>query len=295
MYSDKLVACIKVNGRILRENKGNVLLPFGCEYSILVKNLDSVRQQVNISVDGKMAGDNLIIAPNSSLELERFIRNGNLESGNRFKFIERTAGIESHRGIGGDDGIVRVEAWREKVAQVVDETIVRKHYYDDWYPVPRPYPVRPWPPYPRPHPYCGIHGSSRPMSRPGTPHAAASGSSRKLTPTRSRSIPGADRADRSHRRVEHGVVGPAEASIGLSDIGITVPGSESNQKFQLVSGFPLYAQSTVIVLHLLGELGVKTVSRPVTVNTKPRCETCGKSNKGTAQFCSQCGTALVLV
>lgn len=67
MYSDKLVACIKVNGRILRENKGNVLLPFGCEYSILVKNLDSVRQQVNISVDGKMAGDNLIIAPNSSL------------------------------------------------------------------------------------------------------------------------------------------------------------------------------------------------------------------------------------
>ena len=74
MYSEKLIACIKVNGQILRESGETVTLPFNSEYSIYLKNLDSVRIQASISVDGQDAteGTRLIINPNSSLELERF-------------------------------------------------------------------------------------------------------------------------------------------------------------------------------------------------------------------------------
>ena len=80
MYNDKVVAAIKVNGQVLRESGDTVILPFGCEYSILAKNLNSVRAQISVSVDGQDAteGTRLIIAPNGSVELERFIRAGNL-------------------------------------------------------------------------------------------------------------------------------------------------------------------------------------------------------------------------
>jgi hypothetical protein len=52
MYSNKLVASIKSNGKILREFNDKVYVPFGTEYSILIKNLNTVRASVNIFVDG---------------------------------------------------------------------------------------------------------------------------------------------------------------------------------------------------------------------------------------------------
>src|SRR3990167_3218745 len=140
-YLEKLVVCIKANSQVLRESDGVVTLPFGSEYSILIKNLDSVRIKVKISVDSADATDgaSLIVEPNSSFELERFIRNGNLIAGNRFKFIERTPDIEAHRGIQVDDGVIRVEAWSEIRRPVVHEPIV--HYYPKYSHPPRyPYP-----------------------------------------------------------------------------------------------------------------------------------------------------------
>ena len=116
MYTNRFVCSVKVNGKILREQSSLVTLPFGSEYTILLKNLNSRRAMVKVSVDGQDAteGTRLIIAPNATLELERFIKNGNFSRGNRFKFIERTAGIEAHRGIKADDGLIRCEFWSEK-------------------------------------------------------------------------------------------------------------------------------------------------------------------------------------
>lgn len=274
VFQNKLVAAVKVNGQVLRESGDVVVLPFGSEYSILIKNLDSVRQQVDVSVDGKIAAERIVIAPNSSLELERFIRDGNLESGNRFKFIERSAAVEVHRGVKEDDGIVRVEAWREKVAQVVDEWLFRKHYINEYYPVPRPYyqPMRPW--WDR---------------RPGIPMRSmsmrpqASAARRPMHPTRSGPSRPMSRPSANNM------------SASFNDAGITVAGSQSNQRFHLVSGFTLHDVSTVMVLHLRGMLAGKPVSAPVTVKAKSACETCGKSNKANSKFCAQCGTSLVLL
>lgn len=277
VYQNKIVAAIKVAGKVLRENQNSVTLPFGCEYSILIKNLDSRRVTVKVSVDGKDAteGTWLVIPANSDIELERFIRNSNFESGNRFKFIERTGEIEGHRGIGAEDGLIRIEYKRELVVRE-EETIIRRKVVDEYSPLfpPCPYP-RPWPP-------VRMRGMS------------ASGSvTRKMSmPTRARrSAPGMDSARRPDSFVP-------EATVSMDcafDPGITVAGSESNQKFVPAEWFRTEEQSEVIVLKLRGKVGELPVEQPVTVDLKPQCSTCGKVNPGMAAFCQQCGTALRLI
>ena len=78
-----------------------------------------------------------------------------------------------------------------------------------------------------------------------------------------------------------------------NDVGITVPGSKSEQKFSTVSSFALESEKHSMIIKLLGETeDNKPVVAPVTVKHKPKCVTCGKQNKATAKFCSSCGTAL---
>lgn len=109
MYSNNFAAAIKVNGKILREFGDTVYLPFGSEYSIRLKNLNNTRAKVNIEIDGEKVTDSgLVLNENQTVDFERFIRNGNLTEGNRFKFIERTSKIEDHRGIKLEDGIITI-------------------------------------------------------------------------------------------------------------------------------------------------------------------------------------------
>ena len=100
MFNQKLVASIKSKGKILREFKDTVYVKFGSEYSILLKNLNSVRVIANVYIDGENAvPGGLVLNAGQTVDLERWIKNGNLTEGNRFKFIERTGDIEDHRGI----------------------------------------------------------------------------------------------------------------------------------------------------------------------------------------------------
>jgi len=115
MYQEKFIAVVKCNNKILREqNKCEVHLPFGSEYSLLFKNLDSRRVNVNVSIDGTdiLFGRSLVIDANSEMELERFL--DNISHGNKLKFIEKTEQISNHRGDKIDDGIIRIEYAFEK-------------------------------------------------------------------------------------------------------------------------------------------------------------------------------------
>ena len=109
MYSNNLAAAIIVGGKVLREFGDTVYLPFGSEYKIRIKNLNSVRAKVSIEIDGQCVTDgSLVVDAFGTTDLERFIRNGNLDRGHRFKFIERSEKIEQYRGIGAEDGIVSI-------------------------------------------------------------------------------------------------------------------------------------------------------------------------------------------
>jgi hypothetical protein len=286
VYRNRFVAAIKVGGKVLRETSDSVSIPFGSEYSILLKNLNSVRAQVKVSVDGKDAteGTWLIVEPNGSIDLERYIRDGNLDRGNRFKFIERTKDIEDHKGIGVEDGLVRVEYKMEQV--VVEQPVIRTKYYDQWVPVERPYyydPYWPYHPYPRRWPYYdkiwyGTNSLSNSSTFSSTSNfvgnAHSSGNMMAMNLSKC-SEPVQDSA--------------------FNDAGITVPGSESSQRFVSGAYFKTESQSEVIVIKLRGVVAGKKVSAPVTIERKPKCSTCGKVNKGDALFCSKCGTALNLI
>lgn len=271
MYANKLAVALKSAGKVLREFKDTVYVPFGTEYSILIKNLNTRRVSVTLSIDGVDATENvsLLIDANSDMELTRFIKNGNLANGNRFKFIERSGSVEQHRGVGIEDGLIRVEFEFEREIPKIAQ-------FDPW--------------------------QHRIGSNGYNPDAGRWFSSTE-TYTSAASTKGLRSADLMNiAAVGNGITSSysstavATAAIPTNDVGITVPGSVSDQQFHTTYGFVGDGVKHAIVLKLLGETDAGTpVVSPVTVKAKPACITCGRVNKATAKFCSNCGTSLVLV
>lgn len=271
MYNNKFVATIKHGGQTLREHNDTVYLPFGCEYSVFLKNLNTVRAEVKITIDDEdvLGGNTLVVNPNSDLELERFLKD--LSKGNRFKFIERSASVEQHRGVGAADGIVRIEWQFERPAPRID-------------PFNPPWLIA----------SGGISGGSFNVN--GTLRSvdySAGENTRALASYATNASLQNMGITASAASVHDGIATMDWAPA--NDVGITVPGSMSSQKFTTVASFPLEDQKHVIVLQLKGETKDNKVTAPVTVKAKPKCITCGKVNKATSKFCAECGTALEII
>lgn len=306
MYNNKLAVAIKSAGKVLREFQDQVYVPFNSEYSILIKNLNSTRALVRVMVDEtEVCSDGLVINPNSSLELERFVKN--LDKGNRFKFIERTGKIEDTRGIKIEDGLIRVEFQFEKVVEKVTHEVHHeyihhydRYWWDDWY----WWDNRHWrrdPPPPYRVTYrsdCGGYGSGIASSGSSGLVGSSSGSVvRSLMNSGDGSV-AVNLCNASGAGSAGNVMStPTMDSMDISnEAGITVPGSISNQQFTTVSDFEVEDTKHVMVIKLLGETGKgKKVRTPVTVKSKQKCVTCGHLNKATAKFCVECGTALEIV
>jgi hypothetical protein len=268
MYNSKLVASIKANGKVLREFKDTVYIPFGSEYSVLLKNLNTVRALVNVYIDGdNVVPGGLVLNAGQECDLQRAIRNGNLSEGNRFKFIERTGKIEDHRGVKLEDGLIRVEFQFEKVYKRQEGIHWNKnltwttHQHDSWTPTV----LR-----------SGVHAHS----------GVACSDASYMTAT----------ASLNNMAVGATLTASSAQSFNAapqSETGITVPGSKSEQKFVTASWFATESETHNIILKLLGETpDNEVVRKPVTVKAKPKCTTCGKQNKATSKFCNECGTAL---
>lgn len=265
VYHNKFVAVIKCNGKVLREREDNtVLLPFGSEYSILLKNLNSRAASVGITIDGVdvLNGRELIVQATSDLELERFLHD-DMCHGNRFKFIHKTKEIADHRGDRVDDGLIRIE-YRFAAAPALEVNHHHHHHYNNW--------NRPtwWWGYKSPYlPFVGgaVYGST--------------------TSSNARGMSGTVSCNYAADVSNFCDTGPAP------DEGITVKGSESNQQFQQGYIGQLESSSEVIILRLRGVTGSRNkVTAPVTVNTKLTCPTCGRTSASAAKFCANCGTAL---
>lgn len=301
MYLDKFVVAIKANDKILRETKDLVHLPFGSEFTVLVKNLNSRRAKFTLHIDGTdvLSGEEIIVNANSEVEMKRFIRNGNMDEGNAFKFIERTQAIEDGpRGIKVDDGIVRVEFWFEQEAPV---TVTTTHYHKNVW----------WDEYYKTYPYGKFGGPYYGQLYNGAPHYGS-------TAGVAQSVGGSSLRSSDVKNMVNSAAGGSTASFStdsatlgdvakgmqdtvrsynatVNDAGITVPGSKVEQKFTAVYGFKPEAISHVVILRIVGMVGEVEVVKPITVKSKQKCETCGKVNKATSKFCTDCGTALELL
>ena len=304
MYESKLVASLKANGKILREFKDTVYIPFGSEYSFLLKNLNTTRALVNVFIDGEdMTPGGLVLNAGQEIDLERSIKGGNLTEGNRFKFIERTQAIEDGpRGVKLEDGLVRIEFQFEKPPMRVSE-LPRNIFNDINF-----------------GSLSGSIGSSEYtgvtdkysksinnswIQSSGTSYSTnVNGAMRGVDWSQNgQATAQAASASIDNYCATNGIINKIEAHDGMAtmdwmeapknDVGITVPGSKSTQKFTTTYMNALETQKHTIVLKLLGETeDNKLVLKPVTTKHKPKCVTCGKQNKATAKFCTECGTAL---
>jgi hypothetical protein len=274
MYNQKLVASIKANGKVLREFKDTVYIPFASEYSILLKNLNTTRAVVNVYIDGEnVVPGGLVINPSQTVDLERWIKNGNLSEGNRFKFIERTGAIEDGpRGIKLEDGLIRVE-YQFEVPRPVINVLNRSSTSSPW---------------------NGVYAS-------GSSNTSynVNGTLRSIDWSKNGEITAqAATASVDKYCADNGIINNMElhdgaATMDWNDVGITVPGSKSTQKFSEVTVGTLESTVHNIVLKLVGDLGNnKPITKPVTVQHKPKCVTCGKQNRAHDKFCVECGTAL---
>lgn len=325
MYANQLAVAIKSAGKVLREfNRDHVYLPFGAEYSVFIRNLDPSRRVLaRLLIDGKDIGDGtrFVVPAGGSIDLERYVRNGNFLEGNRFKFIERTPGVENHRGVGVEDGLISVEYNFEQRAPEIQWVPRTRYYYDDWQPA-RIY-------------YGNVHntlggavGSSDTFTKssgglgiaPSSESYDADASYDGDTGHKLASVPRSKSADSVKMKSSGRGISGASASLNASpasanysanvnqvllnqvsanaapqnDAGITVDGSVSNQQFHHSYGFPTDSTTFSIVLKLLGqtEKGQEVV-QAVTVQRKIKCTTCGTLNKGTAKFCTDCGASMI--
>jgi hypothetical protein len=280
-YRNRFVAVVKADGGILREDAGVVRLPFGSEYSLLLKNLDGRRAVVDVHVDGESVIDNLVVAANSSSELAGFVKDGAVRD--RFKFIRKTREVIDARGDRIDDGIVRINVRFEKDA-VADADAGADadadsdagagththhyHYYYHWGNY-GPYWLQPCYPYIAPSiTYC----DNTTILCGGSGGGGSVGGS----------------------IIGNSVEFRAEAAVTPdANEGITIHGGTVYQPLTPVSVGRLESTSTVIILHLRGfDSGGIEVAEPVTVKDHIFCPACGKKSRPNANFCFACGAAL---
>ena len=293
MYQSKLVASLKANGKVLREFKDTVYIPFGSEYSFLIKNLNTTRALVNIFIDGEdVIEGGLVLNAGQEVDLERYVKNGNLSSGNKFKFIERTANIEDHRGVKLEDGLIRIEFQYEKPRPVINLNDVYGNNGLQYPPGVR----SPW--YSTNATTTGVTGSMGTdrfsVTASGATYSAnVGGVMRGVDFSNGEATKAAATAAIDSVVPQSMNVHDGSATMDWNDVGITVPGSRSDQKFQTCTMGTMEAEKHTIVLKLLGETpNNKPIQNPVTVKSKQKCDTCGKMNKAHSKFCVECGTAL---
>lgn len=266
-YKDQFVVEVKADGKILRVKNGAVYLPFGCEYSILLKNLSAKKASVKVSIDGEdvLDGGSLIMDTLQDHELKGFLR-GNVAK-NRFRFIQKTEQIQKHRGDKLGDGLVRVEfAFEKPEPEIQIKKIIEEHHHVyhhefpnyEWYG-----PVKVW-----------NHMTSKGDSGDNMKGICESnvtydslGSQPQASYTLNNSLPNVDE-------------------------GITVKGNEINESYSYGSIGEL-EQASVIIIELRGmQQSAGVVKQPITVKSKLVCSSCGKKCKSTCKFCPDCGTFL---
>lgn len=280
-YKDRFVVEVKHNGKIMRVRDGFVTLPFGSEYSLLLKNLNSRRALVNISIDGEdvLDGNSLVINKNSTTELEGFMK-GNIAR-NKFKFIKKTQEIQDHRGDKIDDGMIRVEFAYEveepvRIRQIINEHHEHHHHHhhhDDWR-------------WPRPLRWTSDY-------TPDVYYSNTVGSSKGLGDVHAYNCSVGNDGVLSSADAPENIKYDADAlQTPIDDMGITVKGNEIHQSFSH-TWIGKTDPSQVIIINLKGTNSQgQAVQQPVTVKTKLTCSSCGRNYTSMYKFCPNCGTFL---
>lgn len=259
MHNNNLVVAVKSDGSVLREHGSTVYLPFGSNYSLLIKNLDSEsKASVNVEIDGEDAlkGRSLIVNSDDSVELKRFI-NSSLDRGNRFKFIEATDEIRENRSDNSMNGIIKVTYQFEKKSDAINhiEELIEEGNDVDW--------EVPWYIQPKIKDYTVDYNYS---DYTETFQSAKSNTTNILR------------------------------NQSFNYEGITAPGEVIDQGFKIGNIGKLEPTRYTITLQLKGKnTESEDIEEPLTTEDKIECSTCGRKYDSSYKYCPQCGTSLVII
>ncbi len=251
MYKNGCVLALIANGQVLEEdNSKRVCMPFGTEYKVRLINKNYERNAADLIVNGENIA-RFIVGAGETIDIERFL-DGNLNSGNRFKFTSlNDSRVKDKNDF--DNGIVEVHFYKERKKQ--EPIIIREeHHHYDHYPV---YPdPKPWKPF---SPWFGCNGDIVCSFNAGDSGKGLSS--------------GTDNA-----------MNFASCTASRSEVGgATVRGSNSYQQFSEVSGYEFESDATILKLKIIN-------GEPV-VGSK-YCSGCGRKRKDGDKFCGNCGNKI---
>ncbi len=299
MYSNKLIACVKAGGKVLREQGENVFLPFGSEYTLWFKNEHTRKVQINVEIDGTdvLFNKSLIVNAGETADLKGFVRDMVGEDNRAFKFITKTQEISDFRGDKIEDGLIKITYQFEKEVvtkfDVIDHHHHHHHHYDNY---------RWYGPYYPPGGWYGSLSNSPLIGSAYTSNLSNSVSeaslkrsmldSGKLGSCNATFSANAVNMSATSANVSMDSLGTVTAQAVSSDPGITVEGSNTKQTFQ--SGYIGVLESTkhTMIFQLRGLVETEEVAAPVTVKSKKQCPSCGKKWKSIFEYCPNDGTFL---
>jgi hypothetical protein len=130
MYRDSYILALMVGGKIQKESDdGSVLIPFGSEYVLRLKNKLRKRAVADVWIDGKIAAMGIVIDANGTVDLERFVADGNLSEGKRFK-LARLTDPKVDQPNDSENGSIEVNFYPEKDEPVIEKTVIHEYKYD---------------------------------------------------------------------------------------------------------------------------------------------------------------------
>ncbi len=251
MYKENFVMSIKSGNKFLQESNNEVFLPFLSEYSIFLKNKNSKRALVSVEIDGKdvFNGEKLVLNAGQSIDLERFVEE--LNSGRKFRFIEKSDAIIEYRGNQPEDGLVKVSFQYEELPKTYGGSLFEKGFIDRG-------------------PTFG------PTFRDSDFGIRSMGLMDTFGPT-SMAI-NSNSLNQSSLNYSDSNNIQSQINNTQKKEGITVKGSESTQKFRKTNSFfQLEKESYVMILKLKGYSKTDTeIVEPITKKSKKICTSCGK-------------------
>lgn len=253
MYKNQIIVLIKKDGNPLRETDGKyVYLPFDSEYSIEIKNSSFRRAIASIKIDGTdiFGGNEVIIPAGQSVDIERFITDGDLGKGKKLKFVPLSNAKVSDPS-SPENGLLEVEVWYEKLPIMWGNITTTATYPEGL----------PW--------YYSNSGGTVPLGRT----VRASGVSNR----------GADSSVNYCASI--GATTGAYFKPDSAHAGATVEGGQSNQSFGTASFGQKDYPSTIFKVWLRGV----NVSQEVVSGDKVYCVSCGKKVRFDYKFCPRCG------
>ena len=275
MYSNKLVACIKVDGKVLREKGDEVYLPFGSEYTLYFKNEHSRKVQINVTIDGQdiLFGKTLLLDAYDTMDLKGFVKDKDGVDNRAFRFITKTQEISDFRGDRAEDGLVKITYQFEKEQCYFERPTLRGSSY--------PFDI-----------YTNEssirYGDEQPWSKGGFVSNAVnindsfgSFSTMAVNCSATASNSNMNTTSLSSRSMTPSI-----------DPGITVEGKATNQSFR--KGYIGILEDKIhnMIFQLKGLTSEEQIDEPITIETKKQCTSCGKKFKSTFEYCPFDGTFL---